>query len=398
MTTPRLKTRQDRPYQKIIIDKTLDCVRNNIDSVLVESPCGSGKSFMSLEIAKAIHADSKELYGVDPEKFAIMVLNMRPSLLTQYVRENESLVQCPNIVPVSMFDRHFMEKIAGYDKAMMIFDEAHHAAADTCVSISNAVRPTFTLGLSATPLRTDKMELCFVKTIRDAGYHRLIQDGWLSKFNYYSYEGEHDPETVAKVYLSNPEQWGKSVMYFLTEKQSRECAAILTNAGVRCDVVTGNTNKAAQLEAFDRGDVDVLINMVTLIEGFDCPDLKTVFVRDSDNFLPITQMAGRVLRLHDLLPVKNIVQSQNTGYPFTRVARANHQFVQVNGEWLAVGDSDEIDRAVEEFAQIVGKFDVTQIPSWVRFKGKGSKKRAEIADREAEEDDDKDPKSRDFKI
>ena len=65
---------------------------------------------------------------------------------------------------------------------------------------------------------------------------------------------------------------------------------------------------------------------MVLTEGFDSPDLKTVFCRDSAKG-PTVQMCGRAFRTHPDLPVKQIVQSRDTKWPFVKIAAARRQYL-----------------------------------------------------------------------
>ena len=64
---------------------------------------------------------------------------------------------------------------------LLVVDEAQHDAASSMAFLHQRIRPKYILGLSATPFRTDKVKLCFDTSIRDAGIHQLIQDGYLAK-------------------------------------------------------------------------------------------------------------------------------------------------------------------------------------------------------------------------
>ena len=65
---------------------------------------------------------------------------------------------------------------------------------------------------------------------------------------------------------------------------------------------------------------------MVLTEGFDSPDLATVFCRDSAKG-PTVQMCGRAFRPHAALPVKNVVQSRHTKWPFVKIAAARRQYL-----------------------------------------------------------------------
>ena len=75
-----------------------------------------------------------------------------------------------------------------------------------------------------------------------------------------------------------------------------------------------------------------------LTEGFDMPQLQTVFVRKSSR-LPMIQMAGRVLRNHPGKQIANIVQPKNTPFPAKKMADPEQilhwrrdRFVALNGQ------------------------------------------------------------------
>ena len=131
-------------------------------------------------------------------------------------------------------------------------------------------------------------------------------------------------------------------MFFHTIDQCYQTADLLAKSGVRVDVITGKTDRDKQLNAFDQNELDVIVNVYVLTEGFDCPNLRSVFVRPSSK-MPTIQMTGRVLRKHEDISWVNIIQSQETKYPFTRTASAERQFVRIDDEWRSIrADSKRI--------------------------------------------------------
>src|SRR5262249_46502601 len=137
--------------------------------------------------------------------------------------------------------------------------------------------------------------------------------------------------------------------------QCRTADRLLRAAGVRSDVVTGGSDRDAQLEAFRAGTVEVLANCMVLSEGFDCPELKTVFCRPSCKGVTV-QMGGRVLRKHPSLPFKQIVQCTRTRWPFLRTAAAELQYTWMGGEWRSLQANPCINevngRALQALAQL----------------------------------------------
>jgi len=269
---------EPRPYQQRIVQTTAAMFngehRNGAGqlepaarSVMVESPTGSGKTVMGLLAAKLM----QKQHGVKVGWVA-----MRRNLLAQTAEENRRMgIDVEPIQFLSMF-----EKNPPTDLDLLVVDEAQHDAASSMAHLHNTIRPRWILGLTATPFRTDRIKLCFDKVIKDAGIHQLIQDGYLSEYHHYTIPCWNVP-TVAEFYLREPERWGKSIFFFRTTEECFELRDLLQAQGVVCDVVTGSSRREEQIARFLSGEVPVLINCMVLTEGFDCPDLQTVFCRDS---------------------------------------------------------------------------------------------------------------------
>jgi len=312
---------QPRPYQQRIVGKALEFFADaGLRSVLIESPTGSGKTVMGLLVARAL----QERLGV-----RVGWVAMRRYLLDQARAENDDKRIGVRAAFLSMFDK---DPPAGLD--LLVVDEAQHDAASSMAHLHQVIRPRFILGLSATPYRSDSVKLCFDSVIRDAGIASLIQDGYLSPYHHFTLPA-YNPRSVVEHYLRDRTRWGRSIFYFHTLEQCFAANALLKRAGVRCDVVTGSSDRDAQLEAFRSGRLDVLSNCLVLSEGFDCPELQTVFCRPSCKGLTI-QMCGRVLRKHSAVPVKQIVQCSQTRWPFVRTAVAAAQFAWQHGEWRSL--------------------------------------------------------------
>lgn len=318
---------QARDYQERIVNKALhNFLVEDVKSQLIESPCGSGKSIMGLSIAKTLHD-----HGL-----SIAWCAMRRNLLTQAAKENREKGFNFDMATVSMFESDPKQA------DVLIVDEAQHDSTDSMNTIHSTVKPKLILGLSATPYRADKANLCFQKVLKDAGINQLIQRGYLSKYRHWTLN-DWTPESVANCYLQDPKHWGKSVAFFLTEDECLEFQDRLRQKKVKCELVTAKTDRERQLAAFEKGEVPVLVNMMILTEGFDCPSMQSVFVRPSSKG-PTVQMGGRVLRLHDALPVKNIVQCQRTKHPFLKTAMPITQYKHENSSWKELKLNPAIDR------------------------------------------------------
>jgi len=340
---------EPRPYQQRIVRKACEMFSGEyVDragqredaarSVLIESPTGSGKTVMGLAIARYMQA---------VRGYRVGWVAMRRNLLQQAARENELRGFDIDMLTISMFEKRPPQV------DMLIVDEAQHDAAMSMANLHCAIRPRVVLGLTATPFRSDRVRLCFDKVIKDCGIHQLIQDGYLSRYHHYTLP-EYSPASVARFYLAEPHRWGKSLIFFHRQQQCDECLSLLREGGVRADVVTGKTNRQRQLDEFLAGRTDVLINMNILTEGFDCPELRTVFCRPSGRSCTI-QMAGRVFRKHPAVPVKQIVQCKQTRHPMVKTATAEQQFVWAADRWRTLNVNRRIDEITEMSRQLIAQ-------------------------------------------
>lgn len=344
-------TIETRPYQQRIVQKTLGYMSwepspgspaRPIHSVMIESPTGSGKTVMGLLAARVL----QRKYG-----YRVGWVAMRRNLLSQAARENAARGFGVELQTISMFDK----QPPGVD--LLIVDEAQHDAAMSMANLHCRIRPRKVIGLTATPYRTDRIKLCFDKVICDAGIHQLIQDGHLSPYDHYTIP-EYTPDAVAEHYLRDASRWGKTLIFFHRLPQCLACHARLRDAGVRVEVVTARSDRERQLAAFQRGELQVLINMAILTEGFDCPQLKTVFCRPSGKSCTV-QMGGRVFRKHPELPRKQIVQCAQTRHPFSKTARAQVQYVWNEGEWRSLQVNPRIEGIARQSRRLIADAVVT---------------------------------------
>ena len=334
---------EPRDYQRRIVRQITDmfagkhsskdgAITPSIRSIMVESPTGSGKTVIGMMAAKIIQEKSTVPLG-------ICWVAMRRNLLAQASRENiEKGFNLRDIHFTSMFDKVAREtvklKTSGH-QILLVLDEAHHDSTDSSANIFNVVKPTYVLGLSATPYRTDKMALCFEKVIKDAGIHQLISAGYLSRYDHYTIDS-WEPKIVVERFAAEPERWGKSVMFFKNLNQCYLAAQLLSTKGHSSEVVTGASDTESQIKKFSDGKVQILINCMKLTEGFDCPSIKTVWVRDSGKGTTV-QMAGRVFRIHKSTPIKQVVQGLNTSHPITKTANARMQYRWHAGQgWISL--------------------------------------------------------------
>ena len=358
---------EPRPYQGRIVRRAVDLftgvARDRrgepepvVNSILVESPTGSGKTVMGLAVA----AHLQRHHGMTVGWAA-----MRRNLLAQAVAENGRGFGV-DLRPISMFDR----RPPHVD--LLVIDEAQHDGALSMANLHSFIKPRKILGLSATPFRSDRFRLCFERGIHDAGIHELIAAGYLSPYHHYTIP-RYAPADVAEAYAREPGRWGKSLVFFHTLAECRACQHELRRRGVAAELVTAQTDRERQIADFAAGRVAVMINMLILSEGFDCPSLRTVFCRPSGR-LCTTQMAGRALRLHPDVAAKQVVQCAATRHPFPRTAPPAEQYLWTDAGWRSLAVNGQIEAMTRRMQTIVAA-SRSELPPLLARKPAGARRR-----------------------
>lgn len=238
----------------------------------------------------------------------------------------------------------------------LVIDEAHHAVARSYKKIiayaEKHARSIKLIGLTATPFRTADDEKGALKQVftDDIVYkvdlETLIKKGILATPRYDSYETEVTlfenigvnamksienfdmlPDKIADDIANNKErnsmivnkyfekykEYGPTIVFAVNQNHAIALNALFNRKGkeygirseyiissVR-DIATGitvsNEDNERKIEAYRKGDIQVLINVNILTEGTDLPKTHTVFLtRPTVSTVLMTQMVGRALR------------------------------------------------------------------------------------------------------
>ena len=316
---------EERDYQQEAVSNVLAYFDKGSESVLLESPVGSGKMVMGLMAVAALQKKKSDL--------RVNWVACRRHILDQVNRMNDSHFHC-HLNTVSVFASSFPPA------DLVVLDEAHHEATRSCLAMYEQTGNSLTLGLSATPLRTDRLKLAFQHTVKCKSVPYFIRAGVLSPYHSYKLP-LYSPDTVASVFCERPEHWGKTLAFFRTVKECSFFKNRLLQAGISCEVISAQSDKDALLDAFMFGGIQVLANVAVLSEGFDLPELKTVLVRDASR-LPTIQMAGRGLRKAVGKSHCNIIQSEEAAFQIEKLALPARSFRYMNGQWLSCTDDTQI--------------------------------------------------------
>lgn len=287
---------EDRDYQIRIKQNVLKAVDEGHKSILIVAPTGAGKTIIGHQVVGELQKR--------PEYNSYGWCCHRVGLVKQAEYENNKKFM--------LDDGHYFSVFNGNPPKLDILleDEAQHSASATSTRMVAKADPKLYLSLTATPYRTDRMKLCFSKVIQDAGLRQLVDAGWLSPYKLHVYADQWTPEWVSNIFIRDADRWGKTVIFFPRLEDCYRCKELIMAAGIGAAVVHGGDphGQDIAIEALRSGAIQVILNVFVLTEGFDMPELETVFVRPSERG-PTMQMAGRVFRKHYTLPHKNLVQS-----------------------------------------------------------------------------------------
>ena len=245
--------------------------------------------------------------------------------------------------------------LKGASNLVVVFDEAHHSPAPSYRELLVALRKShpnlLLLGLTATPTYSDESKRGWLKKLFPQGIlhqvspKKLMLDGVLAKpifegretnitpewneREYQKWLGTYAdlPETIishlaenssrnaliAQTYADNRVKYGKTIIFAERWYQCEQIREFLSKRGIKAGAVYTHVEGGAatakernkrdknanerELDAFRRGELDVLINVKMLTEGTDVPDVQSVFLtRQTTSHTLLTQMIGRALR------------------------------------------------------------------------------------------------------
>ena len=328
-----------RPYQQAAVAdacKALDKHKNTI----VVAPTGAGKTIMLSALIGKRHKKDKR----------VLVLQHRDELVAQnrakFLKVNPYITT--SIVDGTMKDwsgdaifsmvqtlsrENNLSKRPKFD--MVVIDESHHVAADTYLKVIEAVRKdnenAEVVGFTATPNRGDKKGLknVFTNCSHQIQLATLIREGFLVPPKAYvidvgvrgELEGvrklasDFDMDQVEAIMNKRVindaivEKWRelsgdrKTVVFCSTIAHAEGVCEAFVDAGVNAKTVTGDTPKDARkqiLHDLEFGDVQVVVNVAVLTEGFDAQPVSCVILtRPCSYKATMAQMIGRGLRTVD---------------------------------------------------------------------------------------------------
>lgn len=320
-----------RPYQQEAKEAIFEQWDNGIKKTLLVLPTGCGKTIVFAKVTEDCVRRGNR----------VLILAHRGELLEQAsdkIRKSTGLgcamekaeESCQGSwfrVVVGSVQTLMREKRLGQFPAdyfqTIIIDEAHHCISDSYQRVLKHFPEAQVLGVTATPDRGDMRNLgaYFESLAYEYTLPKAIKEGFLSPIkaltlplkidmaNVGVQAGDFkasDIGTALDPYLhSIAEEMKKycldkkTVVFLPLVKTSQKFRDILNENGFQAAEVNGDSQDRAEvLEAFEKGDYNVLCNSMLLTEGWDCPSVDCVVVLRPTKVRSLyCQMVGRGTRL-----------------------------------------------------------------------------------------------------
>lgn len=239
-------------------------------------------------------------------------------------RDAEVDVLCASVQTLARAEH--LERFSPQHFDYVVIDEFHHAAAATYRRLLTHFAPSFLLGLTATPDRTDQsdiLSLCDDNLVYGCHLFEGITAGLLSPFHYYGIldesvdyrevpwrNGRFDPEALSNKLATLArarhalKEWRqraqlRTLAFCVSVRHAEFMVDQFTRAGVACAAVYAGSSlgRAQALERLAVGDLKILFTVDLFNEGVDLPGIDTVLMlRPTESKILFLQQLGRGLR------------------------------------------------------------------------------------------------------
>ncbi len=319
-----------KQHQREALD-ALQAMRDRHETIaLLYHATGTGKTVTAVMDAKRCGgrtlflAHTQELVNQAADTFRTLWPEVTVGRYMEAIKEPEAHVVCGSVQSVALHLEDFREDAFSY----LIVDEAHHAAADTYQKILAYFHPAFTLGLTATPERTDDNRAIldiFKNTAHKLDIQTAVEIGELVpircirihtnidltkvRFNSVQYNIR---DLESKIYVPERNRlivdtWlqyvrdKRTVVFCASVRHAEQIAELFRQTGVSVAAVSGGMKPAERREfqeRFVRREILVLCACDLLNEGWDCPEIEVLFMaRPTMSRVLYTQQLGRGMRL-----------------------------------------------------------------------------------------------------
>ena len=234
-------------------------------------------------------------------------------------------------VSIQWLSKHYDE--IEEEPGMIVIDEAHHALAKTYKGMWDRFPKAKFLGLTATPCRLNGKGFTdlFDVLVQSWSVPEFISKGRLATYDFVSIksdgvtqrlidslqkrgaDGDYQNKEMDRVLNKKPsierlyksfEKYGKDrkgIVYAINISHAQKITELYQEYGVKAVAIDSKIpaqERQKNIEAFKRGDIQVLVNVDIFSEGFDCPDIEFVqLARPTLSLAKYLQMVGRGLRV-----------------------------------------------------------------------------------------------------
>lgn len=295
-----------RPYQLKAIAAARAHVAAGRRSVLIVSPCGTGKTATAAEIVRLhVAHGGRVLWGahrVELVEQAVRAIGGRIGVIAAASDRDEDRSAPIQVASIQTF---LARDCAWLDPTMVVFDESQFAAASEYQKLLTSYPKAIRIGLTATPERGDGVGLgahfdCIVvaTTIREAtelGYLVPLDIAWPGR----ALGTNEIAQRPVDAYLEHAT--GRQAVVFAPHlKASAQYAQEFRDAGISAAVVTGEMTPGIReqiLLEYDAGRIRALCNCGVLTIGWDSPRTGVcILARGCGSPGLYIQIVGRCLR------------------------------------------------------------------------------------------------------
>ena len=316
-------------------------------SVMAQMPTGTGKTYLLTAVIDSfVRANPKaKVWIVAHRRELVSQIDETVRKFHSYSSATSSLLSSVKAMSIQWLMRHYDE--IEEEPGMIVIDEAHHALAKTYKEMWERFPKAKFLGLTATPCRLNGKGFTdlFDVLVQSWGVPEFISKGRLATYDFVSIksdgvtqrlidslqkrgaDGDYQNKEMDMLLNKKPsierlyrslEEFGKNrkgIVYAINISHAQKITKLYQEHGVKAiaiDSKTPATERQQDIEAFKKGDIQVLVNVDIFSEGFDCPDVEFVqLARPTLSLAKYLQMVGRGLRVAK--GKKNCVIIDNVG-------------------------------------------------------------------------------------
>ncbi len=317
-------------------------------SVMAQMPTGTGKTYLLTAVIDSFvsHNPMEKVWIVAHRRELVSQIDETVRKFHSYSASNtSSLLSSVKAVSIQWLSKHYDE--IEEEPGMIVIDEAHHALAKTYKEMWERFPKAKFLGLTATPCRLNGKGFTdlFDVLVQSWDVPEFISKGRLATYDFVSIksdgvtqrlidslqkrgaDGDYQNKEMDMLLNKKPsierlyrslEEFGKDrkgIVYAINISHAQKITKLYQENGVKAiaiDSKTPATERQQDIEAFKKGDIQVLVNVDIFSEGFDCPDVEFVqLARPTLSLAKYLQMVGRGLRVAK--GKKNCVIIDNVG-------------------------------------------------------------------------------------